>query len=268
MKILENGDHDCQQRLARDLDSDDKNNKGRHHITAIMSQRARNDDSERLIKNSERFLLILTHPSFLDCLAVDTYVGSIYNFVSGANGTRAIPFFRHLCETIVAVRLDGNSSATPPKRLESTLIAMSLTLRELLKRELRARFNDDLKNLLNALSTSTEAFAPETPTVCSTHVVNHVRCMRDMVARANGLLTNTLTDDEAAPAPSSSYPRNMVVPSDRHDNDKLDITDIVIFPTRDEIMSEAQEFLPFTDPDQPHFLEDPAQRHVDTHLRL
>lgn len=33
-------------------------------------------------------------------------------------------------------------------------------------------------------------------------------------------------------------------------------------------MSEAKEFLPFTDPDQPHFLDDPAQRHIDTYFRL
>lgn len=268
LKILENGDRECQQHLARDLDSDDKNYKGRHHIAAIMSQRVRNDDSERFIKNSERFLLIVTHPSFVDCLAVDTFVGSIYNFMSGANGTRAVSFFQHLCEALVTARLDGNASTTPTGQLESTLNAMSFALRELLKREPRARFNDDLDKLLDALSTAAEIFAPETPTICSTHVVNHVRCMRDMVARAIGLLAKTLTGSDDAPAPSSSYPRDLVVPSDRHDNDKLDITNVVIFPTRDEIMSEAQEFLPFTDPDQPHFLADPAQRHIDTYFRL
>jgi hypothetical protein len=38
-----------------------------------------------------------------------------------------------------------------------------------------------------------------------------------------------------------------VIPNDCYDNDKKDITNIVIFPTRDEIMSDAKEFLPLTD---------------------
>ncbi|KAH7414422.1 hypothetical protein DE146DRAFT_673990 [Phaeosphaeria sp. MPI-PUGE-AT-0046c] len=246
LKILEHGDRECQQQLARDLDSDDKNYKGRHHIAAIMSQRVRGGDCERFIKNTERFLRIVTHTSFLDGLAIDTYVGSIYNFIGGANGTRAIPFFQHLCELVIAARTDGDPSTAPSERLESILDAMSLALRELLKRERRARFNDNLENLLKTLGTAAKIFAPLTLLI----------------------MYATLDDDDVIPALSSSYPRDLVIPNNRHNNDKLDITDFVIFPTRDEILSDAQEFLPYTDPEQPHFLLDAAQRHVDTHFRL
>ena len=45
-----------------------------------------------------------------------------------------------------------------------------------------------------------------------------------------------------------------------------DITKIKILPTEDEIRSEQVEFLPSTDLDQPHFLADPAERHLDTHF--
>lgn len=266
--ILEGGDREYQQYLARDLDSDDKKHKGRDHIAALLNQRGCDDDSERYIKNSERFLLIITHPSFLDCLAVDTYVGSIYNFISGANGNRVVPFFQQLCKRLIAARTNSGSSTTSPERLESTLVALSLALRELLKRERRARFNEDIETLLSILDTAANIFAPKAPTACSTHVVNHVRCMRDIIKRARGLLARTMADNDAVPAPASLYPRDLVIPSDRHDNDKLDITDIVIFPTQDEIMSDVQEFLPFTDPSQPHFLTDATQRHVDTHFRL
>jgi hypothetical protein len=48
----------------------------------------------------------------------------------------------------------------------------------------------------------------------------------------------------------------------------MDITKIKILPTGDEIRSNRVEFLPSTNPDQPHFLTDPAGRHLDTHFRL
>ncbi|PVH97235.1 hypothetical protein DM02DRAFT_533617, partial [Periconia macrospinosa] len=66
----------------------------------------------------------------------------------------------------------------------------------------------------------------------------------------------------------STYPRDIVMPGERHDNDKADITKINIFPTRAEIMSDAREFLPSTDPDQPHFLTSKLERQIDTHFRL
>lgn len=264
-KILEEGDRNRTQQLPKDLDDGDQ---GREHIAALMSKRSHNIEADQLIANSQKFLLTMTHPALLDGLAVDTYVSSLYNFMSGANGTKAVPFFRHLCETLIAVRANNHSSIST-NVLDETLVALSLALRELLKRESRARFNDDLEALMAALGTAAEIFAPAAPTTTSILVNNHVRGIRDMVARAKGLLAKTVSTADGEPfQPKSSYPRDLVIPKGRHDNDRLDMTEIVIFPTRDEIMSDAKEFLPFTDPDQPHFLDDPAQRHIDTHFRL
>jgi hypothetical protein len=270
LKILEDEDRDQKQRLPQDLDTDDKNHKGRQHINALMSKRVRDGASAQFIENCQQFLLTITHPALLDSLAVDTYVGSIYNFVSGANGTRIIPFLQHLCEILNAARTEAHPP-TSAEVLDSTLVAMSIALRELLKRESRARFNEGLQALIDAVHTAADKCASGKPSITSTLVLNHVRCVRDMVARANGLLSTNTTDtddDTLQHVQASSYPRDLVVPNDRHDNDKLDMTEIVIFPTRDEIMSNAKEFLPFTDPSQPHFLDDPAQRHIDTYFRL
>jgi hypothetical protein len=267
LKILEEGDRDRKQQLAQDLDTDDKNHKGRRHIEALMSSRVYNGATTPFIENSRRFLLTVTHPSLLESLAVDTYVGSIYNFISGANGTRAVPFLKHLCEVLVVARTETHSS-TSTEMFDSTLVAMSIALRELLKRESRARFNEDLLALVDAMNTVADVSSAGKPSISSTVVINHAQCIRDMVARANGLLLTNPREHNDSTQPASSYPRDLAIPSNRHDNDKLDMTEIVIFPTRDEIMSNAKEFLPFTDPDQPHFLENPAQRHIDTYFRL
>ncbi|RYP53611.1 hypothetical protein DL768_001475 [Monosporascus sp. mg162] len=54
----------------------------------------------------------------------------------------------------------------------------------------------------------------------------------------------------------------------RHDNDNIDISQIRIFPTAEEIASQYPEFLPSIDFSRPHFLADPLQRYIDSNYRL
>ncbi|KAL5118296.1 hypothetical protein ACEQ8H_003806 [Pleosporales sp. CAS-2024a] len=270
VNILEEGDRNLIQQLARDLDSDDKEHNGRQHVVAILTKRVTTGDASQHIRNYQQFLLTMIHSSLIDCLAVDTYVGSLYNLISGANGTRAVPSLQHMYELLIKAR-EENDPDVSFDILDSTLVAMSVILRELLRRESRARFNQGLEALADALEAAAADFAIDKPSLLATLVAKNMRCVRDMVARAKGMLltdSSQEADVAASATKPSSYPRDLVIPSGRHDNDKLDITDIVIFPTRDEIMSDAKEFLPFTDPDQFHFLENPTQRHIDTHFRL
>jgi hypothetical protein len=93
--------------------------------------------------------------------------------------------------------------------------------------------------------------------------------MRASIARAHGYLSEDVNvQSEERSIPLSSYPRGIQMPCGRHDNDKTDITEMIIYPTREEIMSDAIEFLPSTDPDQPHYLTDKTERHIDTNFRL
>jgi len=270
LKILEGGDRDCRQELPKDLDADDDNHKGRQHIDALMSKRAHDGEPDRFIADCQQFLLTVTHPSLLDGLAVTTYVDSLYKYMNGGNGTRAIPFFRHLCGILIATR-QSDGPSTSSEIIDSTLLAMTIALRELVRRESQVRCNQDLEGLIGALYSAAHIIAPEKPTNISAPILSHLRSIRDMVARANGLLINdaaVMTDVSPRSNGALSSPRNLIIPRDRHDNDKLDISKIVIFPTRDEIMSDAKECLPYTNPDLPHFLHDPVQRHIDTHFRL
>ena len=261
-------DRDRKQTLSQDLDSDEYS--GRHHIRALMGIRARSSQYEDFIETSRSFLLVVTHTAMIDCLSVDTYVGSLYNFISGANGTRAIPFFQHLCQ-IIATTLEESAKPIRPERLESTMIALVAALSEILRREFRARYNDDLPDLLNSLEIAAQLIDEHGSNPASGLITNRAVEFRALVARASGLLGEEAgTDFDVHPSSllHSSYPRDVVIPGDHHDNDKADITKISIFPTRAEILSEAQEFLPSTDPDQPHFLSSKLERHIDTHFRL
>lgn len=151
------------------------------------------------------------------------------------------------------------------------MIALCTAIRELLKREQRATFHDDLPGLVDSIDNAVQISRIDKDAVARLVLAKEVEYLRAVVARAHG----KLEVDEDVPmsgvtttASVSTYPRDMVVPRDRHDNDKRDIVDIKILPTEDEIRSDHPEFLPSTDLNQPHFLADQAQRHLDTHFRL
>jgi hypothetical protein len=262
-------DRDWKQTLPRDLDND-QDYYGRQHVGALLAQRAQAGQYDVFINASRSFLLVMTHTALVDCLSVDTYVGSLYNFVSGASGTRAVPFFQHLCETLTATRVES-VRVTPLYKLDSTLVALATAVSEVLRREPRARFNNDLPDLVNSLETAAKLVTEEESILASSMVVSQVGNIREVIARACGLIcedTNIDLEGHLTSIPRSTYPRDIDIPGQRHDNDKIDITKISIFPTQEEILSDAREFLPCTDPDQPHFLISKVERHIDTHFRL
>jgi hypothetical protein len=102
-------------------------------------------------------------------------------------------------------------------------------------------------------------------------VFNRIEEIRKTVARASRLLQEDeepTVDGVSTTAVTSTYPREIILPRDRHDNDKTDFTKINILPTEDEIRSNLPEFLPSIELNQPHFLTDRAERHLDTLFRL
>jgi hypothetical protein len=153
--------------------------------------------------------------------------------------------------------------------LEKTLIAMSTAICELLRREPRATFHDDLPDLVDSLENIAASINRNSTAYLI--IIRRIAELRAIISRANGLLSEEEESQENGiftTVVTSTFPREIVIPRDRHDNDKPDITEVKILPTEDEIRSNHAEFLPSTDPDQPHFLADLAQRHLDTHFRL
>lgn len=268
LRILNAGNRDWTQQLPKDLHSDDEVHWGRLHIHAMLEGTVQDGDLSSYLINTGNFVSTLTHESLLHCLGGDTYVSSLYNFFAGVAGARAIGFFCRLCEALLAPRADSDTSISAAD-IETTLQCTSVAPDELLKRERRARFNDKLPVLVDLLGTASDTFHDELSSTSATRIANRLLAIRATIARAHDLLTVHASGSEAPDhAIASLFPRQIIVPSDRHDNDKKDNTDIIIFPTRDEIMRDAKESLPYTDSDQPHFLEEPVLRHIDTFSRL
>lgn len=268
LDVLREDDRDWKQQLPRDLDKDEDKCNGRAHVKALLERRAKSGDMADFVEVSKNFLEVITHPSLVDCLAVDEYISGIYSFIGGGNGTRAIKFFQHLCETMVSVHTDGSTSESQ-STVEKALTRLAAALYELLHRNRRVRLHDDLDELVNTVDSAAEIIPSVQPSVTTTIVKRCIADTRALIDRAKGLLADgEITEDAPRTYRASEYPRDITIPADRHDNDKLDIAEVTIFPTRDELMSNAKEFLPSTDPDQPHFLTNKVERHIDTNFRL
>lgn len=268
LNILNGDDRDLRQRLPQDLDDDALY--GREHVLSLLGMVAHANGSSTFISLSRPFIQVITHPALVDCLSVDTFVGNLYNFISGSNGTRAIPFFQRLIETLLE-QYTASGMADPDKSNDNILIGLSIAIRELLRRERRAMFHDDLAGLIESVDNSVAILGFSPRSMTSQIVGNILTEVRGMVARARGMIQEReepQADGVSTTAVVSTYPRQLNEPRDRHDNDKKNISRIQIIPTEEEIRSDHPPFLPSTDLDQPHFLEDQVERHLDTHFRL
>ncbi|TGO38884.1 hypothetical protein BHYA_0065g00190 [Botrytis hyacinthi] len=238
LRISDGEDRDNKQMVPQDLENDKFF--GREHIRVLLGMTTHTNDAGTYVKLVQPFLDVMTHQALLDCLPVDTCVGNLYNFISGSNGS------------------------------QRTLIAISTCLRELLRRERHALFHDDLPNAVTSLENSVAIIGVDQNSAAFAIFPSRIQEIQGMIARAKGFLhqEDQQQADGVSTAVVSTYPREITLPQERHDNDKMDITSIRILPTEEEIHSEAVEFLPSTDVNQPQFLADPAARLLDTHFRL
>jgi len=249
LAILNGDEREWKQLLPRDLD--DEAYYGREHIQTLLGMKAHTRGSSTFVDLARPFLLVISHPALVDCLSVDTAVGGLYNFISSSNGSRAIPFFQCLGTNLVESHLELNTLDSILV-LETTLIAMSTALRELLRREQRATFHEDLPDLVDLVGNAVTATGIDAQSVAFQVVRNNIRGLRGMIARANGLLhqeEEPQLHGVSTSVMASTYPRDFIMPQDRHDNDKMDITKIQILPTQEEIQSNHPEFLPSIDLD-------------------
>jgi len=266
LAILNEGDREWKQMLPRDLDAED--NYGREHIQILMSMVSHTGGCGTFVALAQAFLSVITHSAMLDCLSVDTFVGGLYNFISGSNGTRVVAFAQRLCTNLIDAYCESTVSKTS---VEAILTAMAVMLRELLKREQRATFHENLPDLLNSLQSAAEVAGIDQKSAAFQVISNRISELRAIIARANGLLADVELPNAngiSTTVAKSTYPRQLIVPGGHHDNDNIDITKIKVLPTEDEIRNDYPEYLPTTDLDQPYFLSSPVERHLDTHFRL
>lgn len=111
-----------------------------------------------------------------------TQSGNIYNYISGSNGTRAIPFFKRLSTSLVKAHIES-CKASLIMTLAGTLIAMSTAICEVLRKEPRATFHDDLPDLVDSLENILEVTNLDNGSTTFQIIANRVAELRAMIAR-------------------------------------------------------------------------------------
>ena len=142
LKLLTTGERDWQQRLPQDLAEP----QGLEHVQYLMGLKVNACGAATFIRLARPFLMVITHPALLDCLSVDIYVGDLYTFVSGSGGTRAVPFFIYLANSLLQEYTTSSKNDT--ESMEHMIIATVIALREVMRRIPKALFHDDLPPLI------------------------------------------------------------------------------------------------------------------------
>jgi hypothetical protein len=266
LKILESDNSGNHQFLVKDLVDDNL-----HGLDFILAT-ADADNPEgirRIPAYHDPFLKVITHTSLLNCLSVDTFVGTLYTTFGGTNGDRAIRYLRSVCRNLMNKGADASESA-PVTSLEMVKLLLN-ALYQLLSRVTRARLHDELPGLLDL----TSKLVLEMTETCSNADLDGLEgrldVIRSLITSASRALVKTRGPEEAsrtAELALSSFPMDMQIPGGRHDNDFAEISRVLILPTHQEIVSSDSEYLPSTNFLQPHILADPLQRYIDSTFRL
>ncbi|KAJ6185870.1 hypothetical protein N7519_007171 [Penicillium mononematosum] len=257
-----------QQFLVRDLVDDDLDGHG--FILATIDTTGQ-DSTHHIPVYVEPFLKVITHSSLLDCLSVDSFVGSMYATFGGPNGDRAIGFLESVCRCMInsCEKNSNNRTLVTPDMVKLLLSA----LYQLLYRVRRARFHDDLASLLGSLYELVHKMIKVYSKADLEALDNRIEIMRNVVASALRGLVPPTVPEESVPRIStrlaqSTFPMDTEIPGGRHDNDLAEISEIQILPTQGEIVSDNSEYLPSTNFSQPHFIADPMLRYIDSTFRL
>jgi hypothetical protein len=269
LEILDGNDRNSKQSLVQDLESEEYH--GRQYILQAMEMTKQTTQNiEVYLEIVGLFLQVMTHRDLIKPLSIDTYVGNLYSFIAGTNGTRAVPFFRRIADSLLNLIATGDTLTFQSHEAQRCLDYLGSAIHEVLTRERRARFNDEIPGLLDALGALSNHMNAASHSSTYDAFQQQREHIRRLVDGANGLLQTPTIGNGNQPDRRvvSTYPHDIVVPGGRHDNDHDDISKIKIFPTDPEIQFEGAEFLPSCDPDMPHFLENKAERHIDTQFRL
>ena len=260
LDVLNGDNQELHHRLVRDLVSDEL--RGYDFISFTMKME--DADNAVTFPSVNDFLKVITHPSLLDPMSIDSFVSTVYSFFGGSNGDRAIDFFSRLCKRL------RDSPPNPDPSTEEMILQMVRAISTLQARQPKSGFNDGFPQLLDILQA---LIPPSEPAANKTSEASvRINFLKRSITRGRSRL---VTADPQPPGPSNTqppgrsvYPMDVVVPGGRHDNDFADISQIQILPTYGEITSTAAECLPSTNLLQPHYLGDMVPRHIDSAFRL
>ena len=194
------------------------------------------------------FFQVISHEDVLSSLLLETAVDTIYNFLYGPSGRRAIKLFTYAAPTLRDIASHS----------ESDIVAMYFeaslaVLQKIIDLNGTALIITEFQPVLQTMS---QCFGRETA-MAGDQSIHRSRQSLSRIQRrldlgsamaSTQVVSKNITDPLVTFEMSQDMPGSLSGEGPRHDNDHQDITDIKILPTTQEIQSHRLEYLPFRDP--------------------
>ncbi|KAF4952284.1 hypothetical protein FSARC_12690 [Fusarium sarcochroum] len=265
LAILDSDCRDQHQELAKVLVDDEFC--GQQCIIATVRRISFSDGPYKPCLRS--FIRVITHPSLLTCLAIESYTSTIYAQFGGTNGEHGIDLLSRICTERLST-LKTFTGTLEPIPYEG-MLAIVKACHELLCRAPRTRLCDALPDFVKILDKLVTNMDEKFPSANLDALHSRLDVLKRLVTGATTCITGAQEPESERQDMrdiSSSFKVPVENPGGRHDNDFADISKIAILPTINEITRHHTVYLPSTNFLHPHALKDPLQRYIDSAFRL
>lgn len=207
-------------------------------LTDQMTDKAPSSMLNLFVNRTLPFYRIISHFEVLSSLVLETELETIFNFLFGPNGRRAVPVFRFTANALnEMVKRDMGVETEYSMALTATVAI----LRQIIDLNQTALLIDDFQDIMETICSSIPCNLP-------------LETAHREIRRVKERLGIGAAIEEKEPAKAHVQPAVFELDQDlpgslshygpRHDNDHDDIWQIKILPTADEIISDRPEYLP------------------------
>jgi hypothetical protein len=198
------------------------------------------------------FFRAISHENVLCSLLLETEVDTIYNFLFGPSGRRAVTLFTFVAQSLQTI-VSGENGSADFVALEASLAV----LRKIIELNGTAHLLEELHPVVRTISACLDGIPIDGYTALLLRAQQSLRRIQQRL-NLGSEIPHSQPVRKKEKRPSATYkvgeelPGALSAKGPRHDNDHADITDIRILPTAQEVQSPRPEYLPVRDPQSWH----------------
>ncbi|KAF8465412.1 hypothetical protein BDZ91DRAFT_728296 [Kalaharituber pfeilii] len=262
LQILQIGSRGTVEQLIRSLGSAAGLNRVQQLMQAVLAPSGNMAKTFSFTQHCMPFLQILAHREMRDASASKEGVRSLFNCVYGLDGDFGRAFFNwvmfHLEGAYAGSTITDDALYTAASALFNTLnLSQGAAGQE--------NFNGIALRLDEIVSRSTITSTSDMINSAQQEVARIKVLLQ--IAEPSPVKQRTQLHSGDVSRPDVDFPGELSREGPRHDNDHSDIARIKVLPTREEIISHRNPFLPERSLDYPHYCQG-ISRVLDFHFRL
>ena len=194
------------------------------------------------------FFQAISHDDVLSSLLLETAVDTIYNFLFGPSGRRAIRLFTYVAPILRAIKSSSESNVVFAY-IEASLVVLQKIVDLNGTALILAEFHPLLQTMSDCVGEDI-TLADNLSMHRSRQCLSRIQRRLDLGSAMSSaqMVSKHITDPLVTFEIHQDMPGSLSMEGPRHDNDHKDITDIKIMPTTQEVQSHRLEYLPFRDP--------------------